>query len=789
MKLSLNWLKEYVDINIPYTELENKFNLMSQEVSGLEKLIDATNLVIGYVLTCEKHPDADKLNVCMVDVGTETLQIICGAPNVAKGQKVIVALNGAVLPGDFKIKKAKIRGVESNGMICSLAELGVQDFDPKEKGIYVLGDDAKIGQDPLEYLHLDDYVLDLDLTANRADLLSYLGAAYDTACLIDEKTKIKEPSVKREKGEENIDVFTQTNNCCAYYGQIIKNVKIKPSPAWLKSRLIASGIRPINNVVDITNYVMLEYGQPLHAFDYDKINSNQIIVRMAKKGEKIFTLDEQERKLLETDIVITDGKKPIALAGVMGGLETEIDDNTKKILLESAIFNPISVRKTSKRLDLKSESSTRFERGVVPSWTIKAMDRACELFVELADATVVNNPSFFNSCNNDELEIELTLNKLNSVTGYEFSKEDVEDILRRLQFDFNIKEHQRFIITVPDRRLNFFTYQDIIEEIVRIHGYDRIPVSMPDIPTQGSLTDKQRLRREIRNYFVDRGFSETKTYSLVSESVAKEYDIENKSLVKIMNPLAVEKQFLRHSLIPSLLNVLVYNKSRKVEDINIFEIGKSYTQEKETELLSGLIYGKVDYSLWQGDDRKVDFYLLKGLLDSLFKKLNIENLRYETSKHKLENIHPGIHADLYIKDKYIGFVGRLHPQKEQELNINDTFIFELNLDIIAESINTDIVYKEIPKYPSVKRDLAIVMDKEIPADKLLEEVRKAGKKTLINVEIFDVYEDDKALKEEKSVALSLEMQNTEKTLEAQDVELVIDRILKHLNNTLNARLR
>ncbi len=788
MKVSLNWLRDYVDINISNQELMDKFNLMSQEVAGLDKLVDVTGLTIGHVLTCEDHPDSDHLKVCSVDVGTGNLQIICGAPNVAKDQKVIVAVNGAELPGGFKIKKTKIRGVESNGMICSLAELGIQEFDPEEKGIYVLGDDAAIGADPLVYLHLDDYVLDLDLTANRTDLLSYLGVAYDTACLTSGKTHIEKPKVTRETSDKHIDVFTNTNNCCAYYGQIVENIKIKPSPYWLKSRLIASGIRPINNVVDITNFVMLEYGQPLHAFDYDKLSSDEILVRMAKAKETIITLDGEKRKLLESDIVITNGEKPIALAGVMGGLETEIDDSTTSLLLESAVFDPISVRKTSKRLDLKSESSTRFERGIDPARTVLAMDRACELFVDLAEARVVNDPSFFNRCNMEELEIELSLDKIIHVTGYEFTRQEVEDILERLDFHYKFRDGE-FRITVPTRRQDIFGYQDIIEEIVRIHGYDKIPTTIPTTPTEGYLTEKQYLRREIRNYFVGAGFNETKTYSLVTESDASEFDRKTKEVVSILNPISVERRFLRHSLIPSLLNVLVYNKSRKLDDINIFEIGKSYTTEQETELLSGLMYGRLNYLVWQGDNKKSDFYLLKGIIESLFAKLKIADVRYEATKGNLDSMHPGIFADVFIASDLIGFVGRLHPQKEQELNLKDTLVFEFDLDLIAKHAKQDIKFVEIPKYPSVKRDLALIINKDVPAQELLNEVKKAGKNQLINVEIFDVYQDELALGDKKSVALSLEFQNVEKTLEAKEVEASLNRILKHLDKTLNATLR
>ncbi|XMB72746.1 phenylalanine--tRNA ligase subunit beta [Mycoplasmatota bacterium WC30] len=788
MKISLNWLKEYVDIGNDYQQLKDKFNLMSQEVEALYKLVIADKLVIGKVLTCEKHEQADKLSVTTVDIGNEVTQIICGAPNIAKDQKVIVALVGAVLPGNFKIKKAKIRGVESNGMICSLDELGVKEFDASEDGIYVLGEDAKVGNDPLEYLHLDDFVLDLDLTANRPDLLSMEGVAYDTSCMLDKPLVTKKHEVTFKNVDNKVKVFTDTSKCLAYYGQLIENINIKESPNWLKARLIASGIRPINNVVDITNYVMLEYGQPLHAFDYKKLNSNKIIVRRAKENEVLKTLDEQERKLLLTDILITDGSKPIALAGVMGGYETEVDNTTTKILLESAYFDPISVRKTSKRLDLKSESSSRFEKGVDPNKLKKALDYATELFISLAGGQVIGQPSFFDNTNKKPHEVELTLKKLNLVTGKEFDSAEVERILKRLDFKYRIRG-ELFKVEIPTRRQNIYGYQDLIEEIVRIYGYNLIPVTIPSTPTPGYLTKKQKLRRIIKDYLTALGFNETKTYSLVNQKQACEFDIEQLSVVKILNPINNSRDVLRHSSIPSLLEVLSYNKSRRLNDMSLFELGKRYTKESETELLSGLMYGVYATNPWQGKKEPVDFFLLKGVVESLLNKLNISNYQILESKNTISSIHPGIYADVFIGKEYIGFIGKLHPKKEHELGVKNTFVFELNLDIIAIEYNLELVMNTIPKYPEVTRDLAVIISKDVLAIDLVNEVKTAGKKTLKNVEIFDLYQGDNIDQDKKSVALSLTLQSNEKTLEAKEVDLVVNRILKHLTQTFDAKLR
>jgi len=788
MKVSLHWLKEYVDHNQEYKLIEETFNLKSQEVESLYKLTDIEGLVVGRVLTCEKHPQADKLNLTSVDVGDEVLQIICGAPNVAKDQLVIVAKVGCVLPGNFKIKKAKIRGIESYGMICSLEELGIKDFDAEETGIYVLGEDALVGTDPLAYLKLDDYVLDLDLTANRPDLLSIEGVGYDLACMLDRELQIKEHSYEIKHVENPIEVYTDTKDCLAYYGQVIDHVTIKQSPYWLKSRLLASGVRPINNVVDITNYVMLEYGQPLHAFDYNKLRSNTILVRHAKDQEVLKTLDDQERTLQESDIVITNGSKPIALAGVMGGAETEVDKNTTKILLESAYFDPVCVRKTSKRLDLKSESSTRFERGVDPNKIRKAMDYATELFIRLADAEVLGDYSFFDKTNKEPTEIDFSIETLNQATGHEFSIVEVEEILHRLRFEYKL-HNQVFHVLVPTRRQNMYGYQDLIEEIVRIYGYDKIPSTLPTTPTSGYLTKKQRLRRSVREYFVNNGFNEAISYSLVTPDEAIEFDKVELPTVEILNPLNKKRNTLRHSLLPSLLSILKYNEARKVEDIFLFELGRSYLEDNEKELLSGVLTGTYTSTLWKNEKEVADFYLLKGIIEGLLQKLHILNYRIESAQNPVKPMHPGMTADIYIEDEYVGFIGKLHPQKEYDLSINKTFVFELNFDLIESHYHLDLLMESIPKYPSVSRDIAIVVGTEIMAETILKEVKVAGKNALQDVHIFDLYEGDKIEANKKSIALSLTLQNPDKTLESKEVEIVINRIIKHLEEKLQASLR
>ncbi|MGD9760878.1 MAG: phenylalanine--tRNA ligase subunit beta [Candidatus Izemoplasmatales bacterium] len=787
MKVSLNWLNQYFNKKIDPNILVTKFNLMSQEVAGLNRLVPIDGLVIGHVKSLKKHEDADKLSVCIVDVGTEELQIICGAPNVAQNQKVIVAKAGVVLPGNFKIKKAKIRGVESNGMICSLAELDIQEFDNQEKGIYVLGQDAVPGEDALKYLHLDDLILELDLTANRADLLSLRGVAYDTACMLDLDLFFHEPTVIRETTENPVSIFTQTKNSPVYYGQILENIVIKESPYWIKSRLLASGIRPINNVVDITNYVMLEYGQPLHAFDYDKIHSNRIIVREAHENETIVTLDGEKRLLKAGDLLITDGEKPIALAGVMGGLETEIGSKSRRVLLESAVFNPIKVRKTAGRLNLKSEASNRFEKGIDHSKTLEALNFACELLIKYANAVVVGLPSFYNTLSTKNKTITLSLEKIKSVTGSDFTEDTVKNIFHRLRFKFKEKGGI-FRVSIPTRR-PMESYQDLIEELVRINGYDNIPLSIPLTPTQGGLNKKQKTKRLLRNYFVGRGFFETKTYSLLTSELATKFDLENKNTIKIMNPLTKEREYLRHSLIPSLISVLIYNRARKIDDIFIFEIGNTYFEDGEIEKLAVLLNGKIDFSLWQNQNNSVDFYHLKGLIESLLKQLKIHDYDFRVSENPISVLHPGISADLLVNNEVIGFLGKLHPEEEHELGVKDIYVCEIELKkIYSEALSSELTYNEISKYPSIERDLAIFVENDILAEQITNCIKNTSKKLLKSVDIFDVYYDSEKTGK-KSIALRLEFSSNNRTLETKEVDDQINRIIETLKLELKAELR
>ncbi len=769
-------------------ELVAKFNLMSSEVEDHYSMVNATNLCVGYVQTCVMHPQSDHLHICQVDISKEVLQIVCGASNVEAGQKVIVALEGAVLPGNFKIKKSSIRGVESNGMICSLDELGIDHKYHQEEGIHVLPNDAFVGSDPLKALHFDDEIIELSLTPNRGDLMSMMGIAYDVSAMLNSKLEIQVPTIKEIKEEISIKVSSNSSACKSYYARVIRNVNIKESPQWLKARLIASGIRPINNVVDITNYVMLETGQPLHAFDYDKLNSTKILVRNANVDETIVTLDGKTRNLLVEDLVITDGKNPIAIAGVMGGQSTQIDESTKSILLESAVFDGLTIRKTSKRLDLRSESSSRFERGLDPNRTLLACNRAAMLFQQLAEGEVVSKVSSFETQNLSPISVELSLDKLIKVTGYQYPEKLVSSVLKRLHFD-HVYKNGIFYVAVPTRRFDIKTYQDLIEEVVRIAGYELIPTTLPKSAIPGGLTDLQKQRRLIRDTLSTLGLNETISYSLTSEDDAKLFDATELKSVKLLYPIVENRGTMRHSQIPAMLEILNYNFSRKMDNVHLFEIGKGYSKTGEIEYVSGLLSGILDDSKWQGLSRPVDFFLSKGIVEALFQKLNIENASFIPPKLAHPTLHPGICAEIFIEGESIGWIGKIHPSLLAERGFPDTFVFEVELiKLLAASRPADKM-KEISKFPSVTRDLAIVIDRNITAKQIIDTLKKSGKKTLIDVKIFDVYQGEKVAQDKKSVALTLVFQDNTKTLSTDEIDQLVSRITKSISSDLNGTLR
>lgn len=789
MKLSINFLKDYVDLDedISVRQLADDMTNAGNEYDEEGKLINATKLIIGEIVECEMHPDSDHLHLCKVNIGKETLNIVCGAPNARKGIKVIVAQDGAELPGGT-IKRGMIRGQESNGMICSIAELGLESKFLKEEdkaGIHELPADAPIGEDPIKYMKMDDGVIDFDLTANRGDLLSILGMAYEVGAIYNKPVKDIDLSHKENKEDINdsFKVVVNTDNCSIFLAKKVENVQIKESPDFIKNRLIASGIRPINNVVDISNYVMLETGQPLHFYDADTLDGC-LEVRMAKKDEKLTTLDEIERTLKEEDIVISNGKKAIGLAGVMGGLETEITEKTKNIIIEAAIFDSVKVRRTSNTI-LRSEASNRFEKGLDPNRTYMAIERSCNLLEKYADAEVVGGIAKYDKSDKEDRVIDITVDNINSLLGMSVSKKEVIDVFRRL--GFSTKDNgDKLTVSVPRRRIDISIKEDLIEEVGRIIGVNNIEGKLPNIaPKMGSYDKVQRL---LRNKLCDLGLSETLSYVLVPEADAKYFTKDNTEVVKLLDPLSEDKNTLRHSLSIALYKIYENNKARNLKDVSIFEIGKSFQKEgdnySETKKLACLMTG--DYYLGI-TKKKVDFYIIKGIAEEVLDYLGY-NGRYSFIKDqdKLpDEMHPGQSAIISVNGNNVGIIGKIHPSIESE----DVYILEIDLDKLATLKVGAMKYKEISKFPTIKKDIALVIKKDISAQEIGMKIKKLAGSLLESSEVFDVYEGVGILPGMRSIAFSLTFGKQDRTLTDEEINEVMEKIIQGLEKEYNAVLR
>ena len=786
MLVSYNWLKQYTNVEDNASALAEKITRGGIEVEGVEYLAEEiSGVVVGYVESKEKHPDAEKLNVCQVNVGEEeNLQIVCGAPNVDAGQYVIVAKVGAKLPG-IKIKKAKLRGVESQGMICSLAELGLsKSVVPKnyQEGIYVFETEQELGSDVVEVLGLNDYILDLSITPNRADALSMRGLTYELGALYNNKVDFKDVEKEEDYEATSLQVAIESDSCRNYVGQVVKNVEVKSSPLWLQTRLMNSGIRPINNIVDITNYVLLEFGQPMHAFDKDLVG-DKIVVRDAKEGEVLETLDGEERKLQTTDLVITDGTRAIALGGVMGGKNTEVSEETKNIILESAYFNPTSVRRTSAANGLRSDSSARFEKGIDPNMQKAALARAVELILELCpNAVVESSVGVVNKV--DDKVVEITTSYINNYLGIILSTEEIVAILEGLSFKVEVSGED-LVVKVPTRRPDISIKQDLVEEVIRIYGYDNLASTLPKFSktTKGGLTYSQRMVRDLRAVYASLGFNDTINYSLVSEEEATQYTLEDHHKVRLLMPMTETHSTLRQSLIPGLLNTVQYNVARKQKDLKLLEIGRVFfgsgddnIQPKETVYLSAALTGEERSTKWLKESSTLDFFAAKGYLEVVFERLGLEE-KVTYKKSTLEGMHPGRFAEVYLGEKRIGFIGEVHPQVADKLGLNTTYVFEINLDEVISEGKVKPKYEEVTKYPEITRDIAMLVDVKDEYQNIYNVVESVNSKLITKVELFDLYVGAELLVGKKSLALTITYSDKQKTLTDEEVTAVHDKVL------------
>lgn len=794
MLISNEWLKDYVEVNQSVQDLAERITRTGIEVDDIiDYTKDIKNLVVGHVISKSSHPDADKLNICQVNLGEdEPVKIVCGAPNVDEGQYVIVAKVGGRLPGGVKIKRAKLRGERSEGMICSLQEIGISsNVTPKayESGIYVFPEAVTPGTDALEALYLNDQVMEFDLTPNRADALSMIGAGYEVAALY--QTTMTNPETSSNENDisakDELSVVVNNKDNVPYYSaRIVHDVTIAPSPVWMQARLMKAGIRPINNVVDISNYVLLEYGQPLHMFDQDQIGSEIIEVRQAKHDETMTTLDDVERKLLDSDIVITNGTEPIALGGVMGGDFSEVTEQTRNVVVEGAIFNPVSIRHTSRRLNLRSESSSRFEKGIATEFVNEAVDRACYLLQTYASGTVLKDRVSKGDLGSFVTPIEITADKVNQTIGFKLSVDVIINIFEQL--GFNTENHDgQLVVHVPSRRKDITIKEDLIEEVARIYGYDEIPSTLPvfDEVTSGVLTDRQYKTRTVKETLEGAGLDQAITYSLVSKEHATDFALQDRTTIELLMPMSEAHSTLRQSLLPHLIEAVVYNVARKNTDVKLYEIGRVFFGNAEGELpdeveyLSGILTGNYVDNAWQGKKETVDFFIAKGVVDRVAEKLNIQ---FDYRAGQLDGLHPGRTAIVSLNGKDIGFIGELHPTLAAENSLKCTYVFELNYEAMMKVSVGYINYEVIPRFPGVTRDIALEVNHDVAASELIATIHDNGEDILIDTLVFDVYEGGHLEEGKKSIAIRLSYLDTENTLTDERVTAVHDKILAALEN-------
>ena len=785
--ISLEWVSDYIDISgLDYHELAKK---ITEAGINIEKVITnkIDNLVIGEVTKCESIPNTH-LHVCLVDIKTEKLQIVCGAPNVREQMKVIVAKDGAILPGGIEIKKSVIHNTESNGMLCALFELGLEEKNESTiaQGIYEVPNTALVGAPAMESLNLLRTVYELDIHKHRNnDCYYHIGFAYEIASILNKKVTLPSVTYKEVDDDVNnhIKLNVKTAKCPYYLGKMATNIKVKESPDFIKKRLHAVGMRSINNVVDISNYVMLEFGQPLHFFDKDLLGDN-VIVRDATEHEELTTLDNTKRVLNNSDIVIANNKGPVCVAGVMGGLNTEVTTNTKNIFIESAIFDSVSIRNTAQKLNLKSEASIRYGKGLSYEYTCLAIQRACHLLEKYADATIISGTIVHDKIDKTPKIVKFKADEINNLLGINISTKDMEYELNRLDFPYTLDKDE-FTVTIPKRRLDIDPYvNDLAEEIGRLYGYQNLTETMPVVSIRQGKYQKDILyKRLISKRLRSLGLNETKTYTLTSPVMASLFNYDNKKQKTLPNPMSTDKSVIRTSILPSLLNIYEYNKARKVENIFLYEISKTYDENyKEEYKVAGLLKGTFLNNPWQGS-KNVDFYYVKGIVENLLNYLGFNN-RYQIVASTAPNFHPGITASILLDNEVVGVIGRIHPST----NKDEIYLFELSMNKLMQDIEK-ITYTEPPKYPSITKDMAFIVSKNITSDEVKSVIISSGGENLKDCTLFDIYVGDNVSANEKSLAFKLTFVNPSKTLTDEEVMNSFNNIITTVESKLNAKLR
>ena len=809
MQVSTKWLKDYIKLDITPEELAEKFTMAGVPVEnvvhadeGLEKV------VTGKIEKLEAHPDSDHLQVCQMNIGTgELLQIVTGAPNVKQGQIVPVALVGAHLPNGQKISKGKLRGVASNGMLCSADELklDIENLPIEQKvGIYILPEDTPIGVPAKEVLGLDDVVLEFELTANRGDCFSVFGLVREAAVLTNQEPKFPKIEVKEDDSESAADLIKikidAADLCGRFSSRVLKNVKLGPSPAWMQQRLQGAGIRAINNVVDVTNFVMVELGQPMHAYDYDEIVGHVLNARRAVEGEQLHTLDDSNRLAKGGELVIADSEKAAGLAGVMGGFETEITEKTKTVVLEAASFNSASIRRTSRAVGLHSEASGRFERGVDETQTIRALDRAAQLLQDMGACTVCKGIVDVYPNPKSEVTVEFTPEQINARLGTDIKAEAMADILNKLEFEVS-NNGNIYSVKVPSWRNDVTMMEDISEEIARIVGFDKIPSTLPiGVTSQGHQSDTQNFVDKIKSALVTLGMNEELSFSFTNPTMFDKMNVPQDSdlrkAVPIMNPLTDDYPLLRTTLLSSIMENVARNYSRKNEDVRLFEIAPVFypkalpitEQPIETLKLAGLIMGRRDPKGWSQNAAEVDFYDMKGIVEELFKQIAIDKYTVEVGEHFA--MHPGKTAVFKKGKEVLVTVGELHPAIANAFDIpKKMYIFEADVATLMKYTAKGFHYEQLPKYPAITRDLAVLVDKSIAAGEVEKTITKNGGKHFSNVTLFDVYTGERIDSNKKSLAFNIKFQSNDRTLTDAEADEAFKKILAAVEKQFNAELR
>ncbi|GAA0101831.1 phenylalanine--tRNA ligase subunit beta [Paraclostridium bifermentans] len=794
MLVPLKWLRDYVDIDRETQEFADMMTMTGSKVEKVEFFGKETNGVeVCKILEIEQHPDADRLKVTKVEVADgQILQIVTNATNINVGDYVPVARIGAVLPGDFKIKKGKLRGVLSEGMFCGAEELTIPSQyveEHKKDGIYILDhqDSFELGMDVREALGINDALIEFEITSNRPDCRSIIGIAREAAVTLGKELKYPQITVNGSNEDMKFEIDVQTELCKRYCGKVIKDVKVGPSPYWMQRRLIEAGMRPINNIVDITNYVMLELGQPLHAFDLEDIKYNKMIVKLAQEGEKFTTLDGAQRTLTSDMLVIGNQDKTLDLAGIMGGENSEVKDNTTSIFLEGASFAKENIRATSKKLGLRTEASSRFEKGIDVNLTEAAVNRACQLIEELGCGTVLNGMLDYYPKKEEVQKITANPERINKLLGVNVPMDQFINILERLEFKCNLISSDKLELEVPSFRLDICEDADILEEVARIYGYENIPsATLEGNATAGVKTNKQKFMDNVKSNSIAVGLNEILTYSFVSprgvDKLNLAEDDERREFVKIINPLGEETSVMRTTLIPNMLDVISTNLSHKVEEVYAFECGNTFRPQEglpvETKKLSIGMYGK-----------EVDFFSIKGAVETILTNVGFDGYEVEPETKNL-TFHPGRCAKLVYNNICIGTFGELHPDVLENYDLNQrVYVAEIDIDLVFENLNNSKVYNPLPKYPATTRDIALLVKDEVFVKQIEDIIKANGSDILESYQLFDVYKGAQIEEGHKSIAYSITYRSKDKTLTDEDVAKVHDKIVSELSEKLNANLR